>query len=162
MEPLWEPDRKRQQDSRLRAFIDTVNARFELQLDDYASLHRWSVEQPELFWPAVAGFTDIQFDRDCDEVLTDGDRMPGAQWFRGARLNFAANLLRFRDERFALIFRDETGRRETLTYAQLCEQVAAMSAGMRRVGVTAGDRVAAYMPNHPQTVVAMLAASTGS
>ena len=160
VEPLWAPDKKRQQASQLRAFIDTVNAGFELQLDDYATLHRWSVEHPALFWPAVARFTDVRFDRECDDVLIDGDRMPGAQWFNGARLNFAANLLRYRDGKPALVFRDETGRRETLTYAELYRQVAAVAGGMRAHGVTSGDRIAALMPNHPQTVVAMLAATS--
>ena len=157
---LWVPGELRRQRARLRSFIDAVNSAHGLSLTDYDSLHRWSIDQPQQFWPAVAEFTAILFDRPCDEVLIDGDRMPGAQWFAGARLNFAANLLRYRDARTAIVFCDEAGRRESLTYAELYNGVATCAAGFRAAGIVAGDRVAAFMPNHPQTVVAMLAATS--
>ena len=127
---------------------------------DYAALHRWSVEQPATFWSAVADFCELQLDAPGKEVLVDPDRMPGAQWFAGAQLNFAANLLRYRDDRIALIFRDEAGRRRQLSYAELYRKVAGLTEGLRRAGVTAGDRVAGLVPNCPEAVIAMLATTS--
>src|SRR5690606_12620317 len=95
-----------------------------------------------------------------DKVLVNGDKMPGAQWFTGARLNFAENLLRYRDDRAALIFRGENGSREQYTYAELYRAVVRLAAALRASGVTKGDRVAGFLPNRPETVIAMLAATS--
>src|SRR5690606_21360994 len=94
------------------------------------------------------------------QVLDKPDTMPGARWFAGAKLNFAENLLRYRDDRQALVFVGENGERRELTYAQLYHEVARVAAGLRAAGVQQGDRVAGFMPNRPETVVAMLATTS--
>jgi acetoacetyl-CoA synthetase len=128
--------------------------------EDYESLYRWSTEKREDFWTAVWEFCDVRASRRGDHVLINGDVMPGAKWFDGARLNFAENLLRYRDDRAAIIFRGEDGRREALSYAQLFDQVAKLAGSLRMAGVQKGDRVAGFMPNRPETIVAMLATTS--
>ncbi|MFQ5490680.1 MAG: acetoacetate--CoA ligase [Phycisphaerae bacterium] len=159
-ERLWALSPERAEQTNLTAFIRSVNNECNLSLHDYDGLYAWSVEQPDRFWPAMWRFGGIVASKPWDWVLRNGDQMPGAKWFGGARLNFAENLLRFRDDRAALIFRGENGTKRSLTYAQLYRQVAATASALRAMGVTTGDRVAAFMPNLPETVVAMLAATS--
>lgn len=153
--PLWQPSAQRIADANLSAFI----ARYRPGAD-YARLYDGSVAQPAAFWQAVWDFCGIVHHAPPRAVLEDGDRMPGARWFAGATLNFAENLLRYRDDRPALVFRDETGARRQLSYAQLAAQVGAMTAALREFGVQPGDRVAGYLPNLPEAIVAMLAAAS--
>ena len=161
MHPLWEPSADRIARARLTAFIEQVNAAFNLALGDYESLRRFSIERPADFWRAVWTFCDIR--GAMGERVVDGlDRMPGAQFFPEARLNFAENVLRRRDPAPALIFNGE-GRRRTLSHAELYSGVAQFAAALRTVGIRPGDRVAGYMPNLPETIVAALgAASVGA
>lgn len=128
-------------------------------IDDYSKLYQWSIEHPQEFWPEVWRFCAIRSSRPWDEVVVDFDRMPGASWFPGARLNFAQNLLSRRDEHPALIFRDEAGRREEWSYRRLGQETRGLASALEACGVGPGDRVAGYMPNRPETVAAMLAAS---
>jgi acetoacetyl-CoA synthetase len=144
-------------------------ARFmaETPARDWESLFEWSIEKPNVFWAKVARFCDVIADGDWegpwDQVILGPDRVAppdptlGPKWFRNARLNFAENLLRFRDDREALVFWNERGRQQALTYAELYQHVARFAAALRSEGVVAGDRVAAFMPNMPETVIAMLA-----
>jgi acetoacetyl-CoA synthetase len=134
---------------------------------DYAALWRWSVDEPEAFWPAVWEFCGVIADRRADgtawdAVLRHGDRFapPGPEWFPGARLNFAENLLRFTDEQDALVFWNELGRQKVLSYRELNHEVDRFAAALRAMGIGAGDRVAGLMPNLPETVIAMLAAAS--
>ncbi|WP_372723563.1 AMP-binding protein, partial [Immundisolibacter sp.] len=152
--PLWQPSARRVADANLTAFIDRY-----LPGADYARLYDWSVTEPAAFWAAVWAFCGIVQHAPAQAVLEHAERMPGAVWFRGARLNFAENLLRYRDDHPALVFRDETGARRALSYAQLATQVGAMTAALRSFGVQPGDRVAGYLPNIPEAMVAMLAAA---
>jgi acetoacetyl-CoA synthetase len=131
-----------------------------MELPDFDALYRWSVEQPEVFWPSVWELGQVVASRKWDRVLDRPDAMPGARWFPGARLNFAENLLRRDDEDPALLFRGEGGERSTLSFRELRAQVGAMAAWMQSAGVRPGDRVAGLMPNRPETVVAMLAAAS--
>ncbi|TDJ46976.1 MAG: acetoacetate--CoA ligase [Gammaproteobacteria bacterium] len=159
-QPLWTPGPDRIAGSRLRSFMGRVAQNCGMPGDDYASLHRWSIEHPERFWSEVAAFCDLRFDTRGEVVLTDADRMPGARWFPGSTLNFAANLLKFRDAHPAIVFRDEAGRRTELSYAQLYAAVAQLAGALRAVGITRGDRVAGCVPNCPETVIAMLATTS--
>jgi acetoacetyl-CoA synthetase len=125
------------------------------------------VEQPEAFWPAVWEFCGVIADQRADgscwtAVLQHGDRFapPGPEWFAGARLNFAENLLRFTDDQEALVFWNELGRQRVLSYRELSEEVGRFAAALRAMGIRAGDRVAGLMPNLPETVMAMLAAAS--
>lgn len=144
----------------LARFTERVRVRYGADCSDYAGLHRWSVEDPAAFWGAVASFCDVRFRRGASRVLENGDQMPGARWFIGAELNFAENLLRWRDERPALIWRDESGRRRELSHAQLAAEVSHAAAGLRRLGLGRGDRVAAFVPNCVEAVVGMLATAS--
>ena len=127
---------------------------------DYRALHRWSIEAPERFWKGVADFAGVQFSNPADTVLQNPERMPGARWFPGARLNFAEHLLRSPDDRAAIVWADEAGARGALTRRELCQAAADLAAGLRGAGVRAGDSVAAILPNGPHAVIAMLASAS--
>lgn len=127
---------------------------------DYPSLHRWSVREPEEFWARLWRFCGIRAVREPAKILTEGRRMQDAEWFAGARLNFAENLLWQSASRTALIYRDESGNRSEMSYGELRADVARIAAGLADLGVRKGDCVAAWMPNRPETVVLMLAAAS--
>lgn len=164
--PLWSPSPDRVARANLTRFIATHRPGA-----DYDALWRWSVDAPEEFWPAVWRFCGVIADPHppgppWERVLQGGDRMAppdpalGPRWFPGARLNFTENLLRFGDDRQAIVFWNELGRQRVLTYAELRHQVGRFAAALRREGVQAGDRVAGLMPNLPETVIAMLATAS--
>ena len=160
-QPLWKPSTERIEESNMKAFMRFVQETFHPPgLADFQSLYRWSVEQPEQFWESVWRFCDVKASRHCGPVVTDFGQMPGARWFPDSRLNFAENLLRYHDDREALVFWSEKGRQSSLTYAGLHAQVAPVAASLRTMGLSSNDRVAAFMPNMPETVVAMLAAAS--
>ncbi|HEX2668626.1 MAG TPA: acetoacetate--CoA ligase [Gammaproteobacteria bacterium] len=159
-EPLWTPSPDRIRDANITRFLDYVRRECDPHVTSQAGLYRWSVEQPEKFWPQVWAFCGIKASKTWDRVLEHGDRMPGAKWFTGSRLNFAENLLRYRDDRTALVFRGEDGSRVALSYAELYRQVAGLADALRKSGVTPGDRVAGFMPNRPEAVIGMLAATS--
>ncbi len=158
--PLWTPSPEGVASANMTAFHKAVEAEWEVELADYAALNRWSVDNIDKFWVSVWRFGEVVASRTWDEVLVDGDKMPGAKWFTGARLNFAENLLRRRDGAAAIVFRSESGVRRTLTFAELYDRVARTARALKADGVGAGDRVAGFMPNLPETVIAMLAASS--
>src|SRR5690606_24120099 len=131
---LWQPTPEQAASTQMAAFMREASARFGRALDDYDALWRWSVEQREESWPAVWSFCGVVASRTWDEVLLDGDKMPGATWFPGARLNFAENLLRRRDARQAIVFWNESGRVGELSFAQLYAQTARLAAALRAFG----------------------------
>ena len=157
---LWQPHALQIESSNLHRFMQQAGARAGMHFDSYDALYRWSIERPEDFWSLVWDFAEVKASERGLRVLVNGERMPGARWFPEARLNYAENLLRFRDERPALVFRNETDRRESLSYAELYRRVAQVAAGLRRVGVVEGDCVAGFVPNVIDTVVAMLATAS--
>ena len=157
---LWEPSAARIQRSQLSQFLQQLDREQQRQFDNYADLHRWSVESPEAFWQSVWDFCDIRVSQTSEQVLVDGNQFPGARWFPDARLNFAENLLRNRSDKTALISRLENGRRETISYAGLYQQVSQLAQALRNAGVGRGDRVAGFMPNISETVIAMLASAS--
>lgn len=158
-QPIWTPSPERIEAARLTTFVKVVNERYELQLIGYDALHRWSVEKPEQFWRTVWEFCDV-IGEPGNTVLENGNQMPGANWFPEARLNFAENLLRRRDDSDAVLFCGEGKVQRRLSHAELYWQVAQFAAALRSAGIVAGDRIAAYLPNLPETIVAMLAASS--
>jgi len=160
MQPIWTPSPDRIADANLTRFIACLNARKGLNLSSYADLYAWSLAEPGEFWFEVAHFADVRADWGEGPWLVDGDRMPGARFFPNARLNFAENLLRFRERTPAIIFRNDRGTRRELSYLELHEEVARVAAGLAAEGVVAGDRVAGYLPNLPETVIAMLATTS--
>ena len=154
------PTEERKRGANVTRFIDLVNRTHGLDLASYAQLYDWSIEEIADFWAVMWEFGGIRASRSYETVLADLRQFPGAKWFPGARLNFAENLLRFRDDRPALIFRGETQRSAVMTYARLYESVANCAASLREIGILPGDRVAGYMPNLMETAIAMLAATS--
>ena len=157
MSEIWRPSAARIANSNLTRFMRCVNARRGLELGDYAGLYAWSVDEPADFWTELARFADVRAEWGAGPAIEHPERMPGAHFFPAARLNFAANLLKFGDERPALVFRSERGTRRASRYGELRAEVARIAAGLRSAGVGAGDRVAGYLPNLPETMIAMLA-----
>ncbi|GII61436.1 acetoacetyl-CoA synthetase [Sphaerisporangium krabiense] len=151
---LWEPSAEVVRDARITRFAAWLGRSGQ----DYEELWRWSVGSPEEFWASVWDYFEVAGERGDGPVLSGA--MPGAEWFAGATLNYAANALRGDPGRPAVIARDETGVRRTLTYGELAEQVARVRTGLVRLGVGRGDRVAAYLPNGPEALIAFLATAS--
>ncbi|MCA3105500.1 MAG: acetoacetate--CoA ligase [Rhodocyclaceae bacterium] len=158
--PLWSPSADRVERSHLKRFMREVERRWGVHFSDHASLYRWSIEQPERFWLSVWDFCDVVAQTRGEVVLEEGDRMPGARWFPGARLNYAENLLRRADDAVAIVFRGEGKVRSLLTYAELHHEVSRLQQALRAAGVGVGDRVAGYVPNIPGAIIAMLATAS--
>jgi len=157
---LWKPSQEQINQANLTKFINFVNARYALSIGSYDELYKWSIEKIPDFWASVWEFTGIKASRRYHEVVDDLNKFPGAKWFAGARLNFAENLLRYRDSQPAFIFRGETQKSAIMTYAELYASVARLAASLRAIGLRPGDRVAAYMPNLIETAVAILATTS--
>jgi acetoacetyl-CoA synthetase len=158
--PLWMPSPAQVEDSNTTAFMRLVNERHGAQLNDYFSLHAWSVANIEKFWVAVWDFCGVIAEARGARVLADGDRMPGARFFPDARLNFAQNLMRRRDDADAMVFWGEDRVKRRMSFRELHEHVSRVQQALVAAGVGEGDRVAAFMPNMPETVVAMLATAS--
>lgn len=156
---LWQPSVERISATRLTAWQRWLARERNLAFDNYAELHDWSITERAAFWESLWDYFDIKSHTPHTTVLSN-DQMPGAHWFEGATLNFAEHLLRYRDDQLALISHLENGERRTLTYAELFTQVNHVAAYFRAQGIEAGDRVAGFMPNVQETVVAMLAATS--
>jgi acetoacetyl-CoA synthetase len=168
--PLWTPSPEQVARANITRFAERARAA-GANGADYESVYAWSVEAPEGFWPEVWRFCGVVADERAgrdpwDTVLIGRDRIApphlelGPRWFIGARLNFAENLLRFRDDRDAIVEWNEQGRRGSVSYAGLHDAVAALADSLRADGVSVGDRVAGFMPNIGETVIAMLAATS--
>jgi len=159
-EPLWQPSAQRVADANLTRFIAAVADDWGFRADGFDALHRWSVADKEKFWQSVWSFTGMIAETRGSVILADGAAMPGAKWFPEARLNFAENLLRRRDDGPAIIFHGEDRVRRTLGRDQLYDLASRIAQALEAEGVGVGDRVAGYLPNIPEAVAAMLAASS--
>jgi acetoacetyl-CoA synthetase len=157
---LWTPSQDQIGASQMDAFRKQVNARFNLNLNNYHDLHQWSVTHISDFWKAIWGYMAIEFSSDYTQVVDDETKMPGAKWFEGARFNFAENLLRLRSDKPAIHFKGEAQLVRTLTYNELFAAVEKLTSALRKMGVQKDDRVAGFMPNMPETIIAMLATAS--
>ncbi len=157
---MWRPDAERVANAPITGFLAFVNQRYDLSLDSYTELHAWSVEHTADFWSSMWDFNGIVCEHKGERILENGSAMPGASWFPDARLNFAANLLRRNDDSVAIVFKSENGDQVELTHAQMRSQVASLSRALRAKGVSVGDRVAGFVPNMPEAIVAMLATAS--
>ena len=153
MTPLWTPSPERAAGTEMARFMKQAGR------SSYAELHRWSVEEAPAFWAQLWDFCGVRGSMG-ERRLVDGDRMPGAQWFPDARLNFAQNLLRDPDDRDAIVFWGEDRVRRRYSRRQLHELVSRLAQALAAAGVRKGDRVAGYLPNMPESVAAMLAATS--
>ena len=158
-ELLWTPPEALTSAATITRYMEWLRQQRGLPFDTYTELWRWSVSDLEGFWSSIWEFFDVRAHAPFRQVLAER-RMPGARWFPGAELNYAEHALRRRDGHVAVVFRSESGAARELTYAELAEQVGAMAAGLRSLGVRRGDRVAAYLPNIPETLVAFLATAS--
>ena len=159
-ELLWKPSEEQIKKTNMYRFMNFINERFGKNFKEYAPLHQWSIDNISDFWMAFWEFTEVIHSKSYDQVVDDVTKMPGAKWFSGARLNFAENLLRYRDDQIALIFKGEAQASTKMTYAQLYDEVARLARSLKDLGIQPGDRVVGFMPNMPQSIIAMLAATS--
>jgi len=157
---LWRPSRERIAKSNITRFIHLVNQRWNAGVRDSQQLYDWSVRETEKFWTAIWDFCGVVAETRGERVLVDGHKMPGAQWFPDARLNFAENLLRRRDDETAMVFWGEDKVRRRMSYSDLYDAVSRTAQALSAAGVKEGDRVAAFMPNMPETIIFMLATTS--
>ncbi len=157
---LWTPTPERSENSRMKDFMGHVNREFGFSFVQYDKLFRWSVENPADFWGTFWHYSGIRHSKDYERVVDDPKKMPGARWFDGARLNFAENLLSRRDDKTAIIFRGEAEIERRISYAELYEQSHRVAEALMRLGVKKGDRVAGFIPNMPEAIIAMLGAAS--
>ncbi|RUO32079.1 acetoacetate--CoA ligase [Aliidiomarina sedimenti] len=157
--PLWQPSQQRIDNSQMAAFMRFL-AKQGLSFSSYDDLYQWSTEESPAFWASVWDYFDVIASQRGNQILANPTQMPGASWFPQARLNFAENLLRHRDERTALVFVNELGERQSISYAELYSRTAQLASALKQQGVVAGDRVAGLMPNCIETIVAMLATAS--
>ena len=164
-EILWNPNREQIRRSNLEAFIREVRRTQESEGDaervtTFDGLYRWSIAHPDRFWVAVWEFCGVRRSVEPERVVDGFDRMPGTRWFPGSRLNFAENLLRYGDSHPAIVSWNENGRQKVLSYEELHDRVARLAGALRDAGVKEGDRVAGFLPNIPEAIIAMLAATS--
>ena len=159
---IWEPTAESAATSSIGRYLRWLAEKKGRSFPSYQALWRWSVEDLDGFWGSLWEFFEVRGTRSDTRVLASRG-MPGAEWFPGARLNYAEHALRRRDDHPALIFRSERTGLDALTtvsHRELADRVAAARAGLERLGVSSGDRVVAYLPNIPETVIAFLAAAS--
>jgi acetoacetyl-CoA synthetase len=169
--PLWEPSAEQRERATMTRFMRWVGERHGQRFTDYEQLRRWSLQELEQFWAAIWEFCGVRSSAPYEQVLRSRE-MPGARWFEGARLNYAENMLRDRSAvgddgprsdrsaRVAVLHASELRPLQSLTWGELSEQVALLAGGLRALGVERGDRVVAYMPNIPETLIAFLAVAS--
>ncbi|MEA3477904.1 MAG: acetoacetate--CoA ligase [Bacteroidota bacterium] len=159
-EVLWTPDNEWSGSSRMNDYRLYVNERFGLDLKDYFELYQWSIDYIADFWGSFWDYSGVRYSKPFNQVVDDAKKMPGAKWFQGARLNFAENLLSRSDDKCAIIFRGEAELERRISYAELYDEVHRVAEGLKRTGVQKGDRVAGFIPNMPEAIIAMLAAAS--
>jgi len=157
---MWHPSTERAEASQMNQFRLFANKKYGMELDNYRDLYNWSVNEITYFWEAVWSFGNPVVSKDYQQVVDDDSKMPGAKWFSGARLNFAENLLRRRDNHTAILSRGEGKDDRKISYNELYSEVEKMAAALREAGVEQNDRVAGFLPNIPEAVVAMLGAAS--
>ncbi len=155
---LWQPSERAVEDAQVTQFARQVIRKHRLDLNSYQEFHRWTVENAEVFWSELWDWSGVIASRKGGTVLVDGDKMPGARWFPEARLNLAENLLRRGDRGDAFVFWDEAGGRRRMTYSDLTSEVSRAVQALQALGLRAGDRAAAFIPNLPETGMLALAA----
>jgi len=156
--PLWQPTKDAIKNSQMMQFIHQINKTQHTDISNYPDLHQWSIEHSELFWKSIWDFNEIIASQSATTILSNKDNMDKATWFVDAKLNFAENLLKRKDNHTAIISITENNQQTTLTYQELHHQVAVWAQQLRSYGIQPGDRIAAFMPNIPETIIAMFAA----
>ena len=156
---VWKPQDYHFKSSNIAKFISQINEKFLLEIDQYDQLYEWSINNPSIFWDNISKFCDINFSHQPKNILERHESFIGSKWFEGATLNFAENLLKHKDDSLAIEYFCEDKIKGKITYKELHEQVRVCYLHLKSLGVKKGDRVAGYLPNIPQTIIAMLATS---
>ena len=159
-QPIWIPSQKQIDRSQMTKFMKYVNLSRHLSLKNYDDLYSWSIKEIPSFWESLWKFSEVKHSTPYSKVVDDTSKMPGAKWFTGAQLNYAENLLRFKDSKPAIMFKGENQNPRILTYHDLNEEVKKTAYALRNMGVIKGDRVAGFIPNMPEAVIAMLATAS--
>ena len=160
---LWTPSASRVKASHITKFIKYIKNKYNKQLLNIHSsseLYDWSIDEPTEFWDSVWSYCDVLSSKKGKTILSNPHQMPGAKWFPEARLNYAENLLRQRNDQEAIVFRGEDKVTNRLTYAELYDAVSITAQALSKQGVKKGDRVAAFLPNLPDTIIFMLATAS--
>ena len=158
--PLWIPRTENIENANITRFADFVNEHWDADVNAFDSLHHWSVHRSESFWKSIWDFCEVRSSKTSSTIVENQDRMPGAVWFPDATFNFTENLLRRNDDHPAIIFRGEGKSDRTITYSRLNSAVNRLARALHNQGIKPGDRIVAYMPNIPETVICMLAAAS--
>jgi acetoacetyl-CoA synthetase len=151
---IWQPDSESLKKTAMYRLMK------ECSFDSYNGLYQWSIDNTAEFWQSLSDFCEVRFSKVADSVLVQSGDMTTAKWFSGSELSFPEHVLRYSGERAAIIFRGENGERRELSFDELRHAVAGVAQGLRSVGVVKGDRVAGYLPNCPEAMIAMLAATS--
>ncbi|MBI1954436.1 MAG: AMP-binding protein, partial [Proteobacteria bacterium] len=157
---LWTPSQDQINQSNLKAFINYLKVRYDLDIKDYQSLYKWSIDECETFWKSIWDFCGLSGSNQSEVILENGHNIEKTKFFPHATLNFAQNLLKRRDHKIAIDFFGEDKRRQTLNYNELYEAVLTLQSALKSFGVKPYDRVVGYLPNMPHTVIAMLATTS--
>src|SRR5204862_6447859 len=155
---LWQPSERAIEEAQITQFARQIVRKRRLELNSYPEFYRWTVDNPEEFWSDVWDFCGVIASRRGSSVLVDGDKMPGAHGYPEARLNFAENLMRRGDRGDAFVLWDERGFQRRLSYSDLTSEVSRAAQALQALGLRAGDRAAAFIPNIPEAAVLALAA----
>ncbi|KHF27405.1 Acetyl-coenzyme A synthetase [Anoxybacillus sp. BCO1] len=156
---LWTPTKEQIEQSSVKKYMNWLETNKGLTFESHAELWKWSVEKLEQFWETVWEYGEIQSSKPYTCVLEER-KMLRANWFPGARLNYAEHIFRNMKEKPALLFRSERVSLREVTWEELKQQTATVASALKKLGVKQGDRVVAYMPNIPETVVAFLACAS--
>ena len=158
--PLWAPSEEQIRDANMTAFAAALHRDWDVEVSSYGDLWRWSIQHMDRFWLSFKDWAEILGESWDGPVLEAQSRLPGVSWFPNSRLNFAENLLRYRSQEDAIVFWGEDQVQRRLSFDDLHARVSILAQAMRQQGLQPGDRVAAFMPNMPETIIAMLAASS--
>ena len=157
---LWEPTKESIESSEMMKFIHFINSKESTSLSSYEELYNWSISYADKFWGHFSDFSEIIYQQPHSEIVDDIKKMPGAVWFKDAQLNFAENLLRYRDSKNAIITIDENNDPKYISYKKLYIQVGKLANTLKNLGIQKNDRIVAFMPNIAEAVIAMLATSS--
>jgi len=157
---LWKPSLDVISNTNIESLRNLINSYHSIELETYQELYDWSIQNIENFWKIVWEDCEIIFSKNYSSILDDQNKMPGAKWFNSSRLNFAENLLKFKNENLAIDFFGENKENIQISYNELYSLVAKVSFSFKEMGIVKGDRIGAIMPNIPETIICMLAASS--
>ncbi|WP_395374905.1 acetoacetate--CoA ligase [Marinicella sp. W31] len=160
MQAIWQPNQQRIETTELTRFMHSINQEHGLEINDYQQLHAYSTENIGAFWQDLIDFCSVIYHTPASQPFLTGDHMVDTEWFPGMQINFAENLLRRKDQAIAIVFENEAGEVTEISYLELYQKVSQLQQKMRDLGIVAGDRVAGFLPNLPETIIAMLATTS--